>query len=122
MDKDMDRLIKRMPKFMHPDFSLIQNLCDLLFQVAHEVDLGESGETEPRWTAKQLHRAKMYAADVHSKAMQFERDHPELCDDLNHSITVCCLPKSHPGPHMFVDTTRSQPLPGECFASPSEVA
>jgi hypothetical protein len=40
----------------------------LLFQLAHEIDLATSGAIEPRWTAAQLHRAKMFAATVHIAA------------------------------------------------------
>jgi hypothetical protein len=82
-NKVLKKLIKRCPKFMHLEFERIQNVNDLDFQVAHEIDLGESKATSPRWTAKQLHRAKMYYADVHYAAVEFCLEHPELCDELN---------------------------------------
>lgn len=82
-DKGLEKLIKRCPKFMHLEFDKIQNVNDLDFQVAHEIDLGQSRATEPRWTARQLHRAKMYYADVHYAAVEFCLECPELCDELN---------------------------------------
>ena len=40
-------------------------MADLMFQVAHEIDLATSGALEQEWTARQTHQAKMFAADVH---------------------------------------------------------
>jgi hypothetical protein len=64
----LEKLINKVPKFMHPELDRVETLEDLLFQLAHEIDLATSGAIEPRWTAAQLHRAKMFAATVHIAA------------------------------------------------------
>ena len=64
----LDKLITKVPKFMHPELDRVETLEDLLFQLAHEIDLATSAAIEPRWTAAQLHRAKMFAATVHNAA------------------------------------------------------
>lgn len=60
----LEKAVSKMPKFMHPDYSLISNFDDLLFQIGHEIDLAEEGDLDPIWTTKQLHAAKIYAANV----------------------------------------------------------
>ena len=60
----LEKLINKVPKFMHPELDRVETLEDLLFQLAHEIDLATSAAIEPRWTAAQLHRAKMFAATV----------------------------------------------------------
>lgn len=62
------KLINKVPKFMRPELDRVETLDDLLFQVAHEIDLATSGAIEPRWTAAQLHRTKMFAATIHIAA------------------------------------------------------
>jgi hypothetical protein len=64
----LEQLLNKVPKFMHPELDRVETFEDLLFQVAHEIDLAISGNIEPRWTARQLHRAKMFAATVHIAA------------------------------------------------------
>ena len=64
----LEKLINKVPKFMRPELDRVETLEDLLFQVAHEIDLAISGAVEPRWTAAQLHRAKIFAATVHIAA------------------------------------------------------
>ena len=66
----LQRLINKVPLFMHPELDRVETLDDLLFQLAHEIDLAISGAIEPRWTAPQLHRAKMLAATVHIAAQR----------------------------------------------------
>lgn len=60
----LDKVIRRMPRFMQPDLSRVEGFEDLMFQVVHEIDLAEEGEQDPKWTKRQLHQAKMYAANV----------------------------------------------------------
>jgi hypothetical protein len=64
----LEKLINKVPKFMHPELDRVETLEDLLFQLAHEIDLATSAAIEPRWTATQLHRAKMFTATVHNAA------------------------------------------------------
>jgi hypothetical protein len=66
----LEKLINKVPKFMHPELDRVETLEDLLFQLAHEIDLATSGAIEPRWTGPQLHRAKMFAATVHLAAQE----------------------------------------------------
>jgi hypothetical protein len=58
----LDRLIARVPRFMHPELDRVETLADLEFQIAHEIDLTDDGTV--RWTPAQLHRAKMFYSDV----------------------------------------------------------
>jgi hypothetical protein len=81
----LEKLLNRVPKFMHPELDRVENLADLDFQIQHEIDLALDGEV--KWTKTQLHRAKMFYADVHIAAQEFARDYPELVDDLNHAVT-----------------------------------
>lgn len=61
----LDKMVRRMPKFMQPDLSRVEGFEDLLFQVVHEIDLAEEGDHhQAKWTKRQLHQAKMYAANV----------------------------------------------------------
>ena len=64
----LEQLINKVPRFMHPELDRVETLEDLLFQLAHEIDLATSGAIEPPWTRPQLHRAKMFAATVHISA------------------------------------------------------
>lgn len=57
-----EQLFKRC-LWMQLDFSLIQNLHDLRFQIEHEIDLVDDGGGSCT-TAARLHRAKMLLADV----------------------------------------------------------
>ena len=82
-DKTLGKLMKRIPKFMNPDLSRVETLEDLRFQIQHEIDLAE--EDEIHYTKTQMHRAKMFFADVHLAAEEFAREYPELVDDLNHA-------------------------------------
>ena len=82
-DKTLGKLTKRIPKFMSPDLSRVETLDDLRFQIQHEIDLAE--EDEIHYTKPQMHRAKMFFADVHLAAEEFAREYPELVDDLNHA-------------------------------------
>jgi len=66
---------------MHPELDRVENLADLDFQIQHEIDLTEDGTV--RWTKTQLHRAKMFYADVHMAAEKFALEYPELVDPLN---------------------------------------
>ena len=59
---ELAKLLKRMPKFMRPDFERIQTLDDLRFQIAHEIDLAEEGDLE--WTARQLSVARAFAKEI----------------------------------------------------------
>lgn len=60
----LERMIAKMPKFMQPELGGVETLDDLLYRVSVEIDLGENGSTDPRWTSQQLHCAKMYAGSV----------------------------------------------------------
>ena len=64
----LEQLLNRSSQVHAPRARSRRNVDDLLFQVAHEIDLAISGAIEPRWTAAQLHRAKMFAATVHIAA------------------------------------------------------
>ena len=79
----LKKLLNRVPKFMHPELDRVENLADLEFQIAHEIDLVDDGTVE--WTKAQLHRAKMFYSDVHLAAEAFRLKYPELVDDLNHA-------------------------------------
>ena len=70
-DKTLGKLTKRIPKFMSPDLSRVETLDDLRFQIQHEIDLAE--EDEIHYTKPQMHRAKMFFADVHLAAEEFAR-------------------------------------------------
>lgn len=58
----LEKLIDKVPKFMHLEFERIETFGDLMFQVLHEIDLAETGVVE--WTVKQLHCAKMFSGRV----------------------------------------------------------
>lgn len=77
-------LCRRMPRFMHPDLSRVENILDFEFQVGHEVDLMEEGELV-RVPKRSLHRAKMFASSVHIAVQAFVNEYPEVFDDLNHA-------------------------------------
>lgn len=64
IEKAIDKALSKMPRFMHPDRDLIKNWDDLAFQLEHELDLGADGDTDPRWTARQIHAAKMFYGTV----------------------------------------------------------
>jgi len=53
----LEWLLRRVPKFMHPDYDLIKNISDLAYQVDLEIDLAESGSLDPRWNHSKFRRA-----------------------------------------------------------------
>ena len=61
--KAYERLLKRCPIWLQLDYSLIQNMADLQFQIENEIDLVEDGGGSIS-TKAQLHRIKMLLADV----------------------------------------------------------
>jgi hypothetical protein len=88
--KTVEQMIAKMPKFMFPELDGVETLEDLLYRVSVETDLGENGSTDPRWTKKQVHQAKMYVANVNIAAQDFAREYPELVDSLNHADGSSC--------------------------------
>lgn len=73
IEKALDKALTKLPRFMHPDFSLIQTWDDLVFQIEHEIDLGKEGDTDPKWTSRQTHAAKMYAGNVYTWRTEWEQ-------------------------------------------------
>ncbi len=56
-------LLKRCPTWLQLDYSLINNLVDLQFQIENEIDLMDEDGGSIK-TKAQLHRIKMLLADV----------------------------------------------------------
>jgi hypothetical protein len=75
----LEKLIARIPKFMHLEVDRIETLDDLLLQVQHEIDLAEEGDLQ--WTKRQMQRAKTFHAtvDLHQgmNAIEAERRNHE---------------------------------------------
>lgn len=79
----IETLLKKMPSFMCPELDGVETIADLEYCCGVECDLGENGSTEPRWNNKQVHRAKMFTANVGIVAAKFAAEHPELVDEMN---------------------------------------
>ncbi len=75
----LEKLMNRIPKFMHLAVERIETLDDLRFHVQHEIDLAEEGDLH--WTKRQMRSAKTFHAtvDLHQsmEALETERRNHE---------------------------------------------
>lgn len=80
--QNLQKLIRRMPKFMRPEVDRIETISDLEFQIRHEIDLATEPGSGVIWTRAQMHKAKMYWSDVRIALLE----HAEQFDELNDAV------------------------------------
>ena len=62
--KAYERFCKRVPTWLPVDWSLINNMADLQFQIEHQLDLYEADDEPAIKTRAQAHRIKMLHAAI----------------------------------------------------------